>query len=82
MFTNIDTHLGFEVPSSEWTIFHLRKDQVYLNLAQGVCPFLLIETFLVYAEIGSENPCLSVCNLNMFYIVQCSHWVWNLNQST
>ena len=28
-----------------------------------------------YAEIGSRNPSLSLCNVNMFCIVQCSYRV-------
>ena len=35
--------------------------------------------FLSYTEIGSRNPSPSLCNGNMFCIVQCSHWVWNPN---
>ena len=33
--------------------------------------------FLSYTEIGNRDSSLSLCNTNMFCIVQCSHQVWN-----
>ena len=33
--------------------------------------------FLSYTEIGSRD--VGLCNANMFCIVQCRHWVRNLN---
>ena len=32
---------------------------------------------LSYTEIESRDPSLNLWNVNMFCIVQCSHWVWN-----
>ena len=35
----------------------------------------------VLCEIGGMYPSPSLCNVNIFCTVQCSHWVWNLNPS-
>ena len=32
-------------------------------------------------EIGGWDTSQSLCNVNMFYIVQCNHWVRNPNPS-
>ena len=37
--------------------------------------------FFTYTEIGSGNTGPSLCNVNMFCIVQCSHRVWKPNLS-
>ena len=37
--------------------------------------------FLSYTEIESRDPSPSMCNVNMFCIVQCNHWVWNESES-
>ena len=37
---------------------------------------------LSYTDIGSRNPSPSLYNVNMFCMVQCSHWVWNPNLSS
>ena len=41
--------------------------------------YRLILGFLFYTEVGSRDPSLSLCNVNLFCIVQCSHQVWNPN---
>ena len=33
------------------------------------------------AEMGRKDPRPSLCNVNMFCTVQCSHRVWNQNSS-
>ena len=35
--------------------------------------------FLSCTEIGSRDLSPNLCNVNMFCIVQCRHWVWNPN---
>ena len=35
--------------------------------------------FLSYAKIGSKDLSPNPCNVNMFYVAQCSHQVWNLS---
>ena len=37
--------------------------------------------FLSCTEIGSRDSSSSLCNVNTFCIVQCSHQVWNLDPS-
>ena len=38
--------------------------------------------FMCCTEVGGgRSRDLSLCNVNIFCTVQCSHWVWNLNQS-
>ena len=37
--------------------------------------------FLSFTEIGSRDPSPSLCNVNMFCIIQCSHLVRNPNLS-
>ena len=37
--------------------------------------------FQSYAEIRNRDRNPSLCNVNMFCIVQCSHQVWNLSPS-
>ena len=37
--------------------------------------------FMSYKEIGSRDQSPSLCNVNMFCTVQCSHLDWNQNLS-
>ena len=37
--------------------------------------------FLSYPELGSRDLSPSLCNVNVFCIVQCSYRVWNPNPS-
>ena len=37
--------------------------------------------FLSFIEIRSRDVSPSLCNVNIFCLVQCSHWAWNSNLS-
>ena len=54
----------------------------------NVCLWLIYITrdglglgFPSFTEIGSRHPSLSLCNVNVFCIVQCRSRVWNPNPS-
>ena len=60
----------------------LMQIKYYMNRHFG--SFTLTETdsgLLSKTEIESRDLSLSLCNVNMFCIVQCSHQVWNSNPS-
>ena len=43
------------------------------NIAGDMLRYRLRHRFVPYAEIGSRDPNLNSCNVNMFCTVQCSH---------
>ena len=62
--------LFFRAVSSVLWLIYIAEDGLGYGLRLG---------FLYCTELGSRDWSLSLCNVNMFCIVQCSHWVWNPN---
>ena len=53
--------------------------QLHCLRRTGVCSRTRIP---VQTEIGSTDPNASLCNVNMFFIVQYNRWVWSPSLSS
>ena len=60
-------------------LFTLPDTDLYLDRGTDICPKM--GTVVTGDPSPNWNPNLSLCNMDMFCIVQCSHWVRNRNLS-
>ena len=69
-FMNTVTGIAYDV--IELCFIYIAGDGLWDGLRAG---------FLSFTEIESRGLSPSLCNVNMFCIVQCSHRAWNPNPS-